>query len=81
MRSACVQLACYLDRAPLLWMMPLHLHVNKKSDYDDDDEDDDESQFLVFFEWSLKTEFSVYLMHDQPEISSMIYMYYIEYAN
>ena len=20
-----------------MWMMPLHLHVNKKSDYDDDD--------------------------------------------
>ena len=51
----------------------------KKSDYDDDD--DDENQFLVFFEWSLKTGFTVYLMHDQPEISSMIYMYYIEYAN
>ena len=21
-----------------MWMMPLHLHVNQKSDYDDDDE-------------------------------------------
>ena len=21
-------------RGPLMWMMPLHLHVNKKSDYD-----------------------------------------------
>ena len=23
-------------RAPLMWMKPLHLHVNQKSDYDDD---------------------------------------------
>ena len=22
----------------MMWMMPLHLHVNKKSDYDDDDD-------------------------------------------
>ena len=22
-----------------MWMMPLHLHVNQKSDYDDDDYD------------------------------------------
>ena len=29
----CVQLASYLDRGPLMWMMPLHLHVNQKSDY------------------------------------------------
>ena len=32
----CVQLASYLERGPLMWMM--HLHVNQKSDYDDDDE-------------------------------------------
>ena len=31
----CVQLASYLERGPLMWMMPLHLHVDKKSDYDD----------------------------------------------
>ena len=30
----CVQLASYLERGPLMWMMPLHLHVNQKSDYD-----------------------------------------------
>ena len=23
-----------LERGPLMWMMPLHLHVNQKSDYD-----------------------------------------------
>ena len=34
----CVQLAGYLERGLLMWMMPLHLHVNQKSDYDDDDE-------------------------------------------
>ena len=26
----CVQLASYLERGPLMWMMPLHLHVNQK---------------------------------------------------
>ena len=26
--------ASYLERGPLMWMMPLHLHVNQKSDYD-----------------------------------------------
>ena len=30
----CVQLASYLEGGPLMWMMPLHLHVNQKSDYD-----------------------------------------------
>ena len=34
-RSAMLQLASYLERGPLMWMMPLHLHVNQKSDYDD----------------------------------------------
>ena len=32
----CVQLASYLERGPLMWMMPLHLHVNQNSDYDYD---------------------------------------------
>ena len=32
----CVQLASYLERGPLMWIMPLHLHVNQKSDYDYD---------------------------------------------
>ena len=36
MRSViCVQLASCLEGVPLMWMMPLHLHVNQKSDYDD----------------------------------------------
>ena len=30
----CVQLASYLERGPLMGMMPLHLHVNQKSDCD-----------------------------------------------
>ena len=25
------------ERGPLMWMMPLHLHVNQKCDYDDDE--------------------------------------------
>ena len=32
-----MQLASYMEGGPLMWMMPLHLHVNQKSDYDDDD--------------------------------------------
>ena len=34
-----MQLASYLEGGPLIWMMPLHLHVNQKSDYDGDDDD------------------------------------------
>ena len=30
----CMQLAFYLEGGPLMWMMPLHLHSNQKSDYD-----------------------------------------------
>ena len=29
-----MQLASTLEGDPLIWMMPLHLHVNQKSDYD-----------------------------------------------
>ena len=32
----CVQQASYLEGSPLMWMLPLYLHVNKKSDDDDD---------------------------------------------
>ena len=32
---------------PLMWILPLYLHVNKKSDDDDDDDDDDDEK--VFF--------------------------------
>ena len=33
-RSA-MRAACQLPgKGPLMWMMPLHLHVNQKSDYD-----------------------------------------------
>ena len=31
-----MQQASYLEGAPLLWILPLYLHVNQKSDYDDD---------------------------------------------
>ena len=33
---------------PLMWILPLYLHVNKKSD-DDDDDDDCNKDFLVHF--------------------------------
>ena len=32
----CVQQASYLEGGPLVWMLPLYLHVNQKSDYDYD---------------------------------------------
>ena len=32
----CVQQASYLEGGPLVWMLPLYLHVNQKSDCDDD---------------------------------------------
>ena len=31
-----VQQASYLEGGPLMWMLPLYLHVNQKSDYDYD---------------------------------------------
>ena len=34
----CMQLASYLERSPLMWMMLLHLHVNLKAANDDDDD-------------------------------------------
>ena len=35
-----MQQASYLEGGPLMWMLPLYLHVNQnqKSDYDDDDD-------------------------------------------
>ena len=30
----CVQQASYLEAGPLMWMLPLYLHVNQKSHYD-----------------------------------------------
>ena len=32
----CVQQASYLEGGPLMWMLPLYLHVNQKSNYDYD---------------------------------------------
>ena len=31
----CVQQASYLEGGPLMWMLPLYLHVNQNSNYDD----------------------------------------------
>ena len=31
-----------------MWMLPLYLHVNQKSDDDDDDDDDDEGEQVAF---------------------------------
>ena len=38
----CLQQASYLEGGPLMWMLPLYLHFNQKSDDDDDDDDDDD---------------------------------------
>ena len=35
-RCTCVQQASYLEGGPLMWMLPLYLHVNQKYDYDYD---------------------------------------------
>ena len=35
-----MQQASYLEGGPLMWMLPLYLHVDKKSDDDDDDDGD-----------------------------------------
>ena len=32
----CVQQASYLGEGPLMWILPLYLHINKKSDDDDE---------------------------------------------
>ena len=35
-----MQQASYLEGVPLMWILPLYLHDNQKSDDDDDDNDD-----------------------------------------
>ena len=46
-----MQQAICLEGGPLLWIWPLYLHVNQKSDDDDADDDDDE---LYMFQSSRK---------------------------
>ena len=38
MRSAMRAASQLHGRGPLVWMMPLHLRVNQKSEYEDDDD-------------------------------------------
>ena len=45
-RSA-MRAASQLPGGPLMWMLPLYLHVNQKSDDDDDDDDDDDMGVAV----------------------------------
>ena len=42
-----VQQASYLEGGPLMWMLPLYLHVNQKSVDDDDEDDDFYSRLLI----------------------------------
>ena len=37
-----MQQASKQEGGPLIWMLPLYLHINKKSDDDDDDDDDND---------------------------------------
>ena len=41
----CMQQASCLEGGPLLWIWPLYLHVNQKSDDDDDDDDNDDLHY------------------------------------
>ena len=49
----CMQQASYLEGGPLMWMLPLHLHVYQKSDADD--------VFLTFFLYKIIPFLSKYL--------------------
>ena len=40
-----MQQTSYLEWGSLMWMLPLYLHVNQKSNDDDDDDDDDEDGY------------------------------------
>ena len=42
-----MQQASCLEGGPLLWIWPLYLHVNQKSDDDDDDDDIHSSKALT----------------------------------
>ena len=44
-----VQQANYLEGGPLMWMLPLYLHLNQK--YDDDDDDDDDEHYSYLFQY------------------------------
>ena len=47
MRSA-ICAACQLPgRGPLMWKLPLYLHINKKSDDDDDNDDDEKRNIFI----------------------------------
>ena len=42
-----MQQASYLKGVPLMWMLPLYLHVNQKSDDPDDDDDEQHHWYIV----------------------------------
>ena len=45
----CVQQASYLEGGPLMWMLPLYLHVNQKSDYDEKRKTDFQDVAILYF--------------------------------
>ena len=58
----CVQQASQLEGGPLMWMLPLYLHDNQKSDYDDDD------SFIWKKKWNLECCLLQYLADDSYEM-------------
>ena len=60
MRSAIRAATSYLEGGPLMWMLPLCLHVNQKSvDDDDDDDDDDDGDSQIYQTYFNKETISV----------------------
>ena len=47
----CLLQASYLEGGPLMWILPLYLHVNQKSD-DDNDDDGDDDIYICYYEFS-----------------------------
>ena len=56
------------SQGPLVWMLPLYLHVNQKSDYDyDDDEIDHEIFSTVILSLSLIQEGQLHFLAKECE--------------
>ena len=56
-----MQQASYLEWGPLIWILPLYLHVNQNSS--DDDDDDDDIQIIYPEYWDILTPY-----HTCPKI-------------
>ena len=59
----CLQQASYLEGGPLMWMLPMFLHVNQKSDYDDGKNKKNVSKCCVLKIFSQSAKCWVLLVH------------------